>query len=90
MDLAGEGYGHALEHLEVLQLVSEGGRGPQAVGILVVLHVLVRLLHWRALQTELDLTDQTLLEAGYLVLLRERERDMDMVKIKKLKWNHDK
>lgn len=73
-DLAGEGDGHALEHLVVFELAVEEGHHPGAGGILVMLHIVVRLLHWRAFETELDLTDQALLEAGHLVLLQSTQR----------------
>ena len=69
-DLAGEGDGHALEHFVVLELLVEEGRHTLAGRVLVVLDIVVRLLHRRALQTELYLADQALLEAGHLVLLR--------------------
>lgn len=72
VDLAGEGDRHALEHFVVLELLVEGGRHPLAAIVLVVLHVVVRLLHLRALQPELDLADEPLLEAGHLVLLRRQ------------------
>lgn len=82
VDLAGEGDRHALEHFVVLELLVEGGRHPLAAIVLVVLHVVVRLLHLRALQPELDLADEPLLEAGHLVLLhrqtgRQTERQTD-------------
>lgn len=69
-DLAGEGDRHALEDFVVLELLVESRRHPLAGGVLVVLHVVVRLLHGRTLQAELDLTDQPLLEAGHFVLLQ--------------------
>lgn len=72
-DPAGEGHGHALEHFVVLQLLMEGRRRPPAGGVFVVLHVLVRFFHRGALQAELDLADEPLLEAGHFVLLRDQE-----------------
>lgn len=75
VDLAGEGHRHALEDFVVLQLLIEGWRHPLSGRVLVVLHVVVRLLHRRALQAELDLTDEPLLEAGNFVFLRgQRDR----------------
>jgi hypothetical protein len=73
-DLAGEGDGHALEHLVVFELAVEEWHHPLACRVFVMLHIVVGLLRWRALQTELDLTDQALLEAGHLVLLQGTQR----------------
>lgn len=71
VDLAGEGNRHALKNFVVLQLLIEGWRRPLSGRVFVVLHVVVRFFHRRALQAELDLTDEPLLEAGHFVFLQD-------------------
>lgn len=75
VDLAGEGDWHAFKDFVVFELLVEGGYHSLAGRVFTVLHVVVRFLHRRALQTEFDLTDQALLEAGHFVLLHARERE---------------
>ena len=54
---------------EVLQLlVKERGDAP-ARGDGVMLHLIIRLLHWCPLQAKLNLTHQPLLKVRHLVLL---------------------
>lgn len=74
MDLAGEGNRHALEDFVVLQLLIEGRRQALSSRVLVVLHVVVRFFHRRTLQTELDLTDEPLFEAGHFIFLQHNGR----------------
>lgn len=77
MDLTGEGDWHALKDFVVFKLLIKGWCHPLAGRVFVVLHVVVRLLHWRALQTELNLADQALLEAGHFVFLNARDREKE-------------
>lgn len=68
-DLAGEGDWHALKDFVVFEFLVERWCHPSASRVLIVLHVIVRFLHRRTLQTVLDLTDQTLLKARHFVFL---------------------
>lgn len=71
VDLAREGNRHALEDFVVLQLLIEGWRRAPPCRVFVVLHVVVRFFHRGTLQTELDFTDEPLLEAGDFVFLQD-------------------
>lgn len=69
--LAGERDGNALRGLEVLEfLVKYRGDAPSSRDV-VVLHLVVRLLHWCSLQAEFDLVHEPLLKIGHFVLLEK-------------------
>lgn len=67
-DLAAEGHRHALEDLVVLELLIEA-RSDLSGRVFIMLNIIVRFLDRRALQAELNLADQPLLEAGHFILL---------------------
>lgn len=71
VDLAREGNRHALEDFVVLQLLIEEWRRAPPCRVFIVLHVVVRFFHWGTLQTELNFTDEPLLEAGDFVFLQD-------------------
>lgn len=78
VDLAREGNRHALEDFVVLQLPIEGWRRAPSCRVFVVLHVVVRFFHWGTLQSELDFTDEPLLEAGDFVFLQDNRTRTDL------------
>lgn len=71
-DLAAEGHRHALKDLVVLELLIEE-RCDLSGRVFIMLNIIVRFLDRRALQTELNLADQTLLEAGHFILLSHKQ-----------------
>lgn len=75
VDLAGEGDWHSLKDFVVFELLVKRRRHPLAGRVLIMLDIIVRLLYWRTLQTEFDLADEALLEAGDFVFLREKRRE---------------
>lgn len=68
-DFAAEGDWHAFKNFVVFQFLVEERGNTISQWILVMLDVIVALLHRGALQPELDLADQPLLEARHFILL---------------------
>lgn len=76
VNLAGEGDWHALKDFIVFELLVKEWRHPLAGRVFIVLHIVIRLLHWRTLQAELNLADQALLKTGHFVFLNTRDTNM--------------
>lgn len=78
INLAREGYWHALKDFVVFELLVEWWC--HACRVFIMLHIIIWFFHWRTLQAEFNLTDESLLEAGHFVFLQAikiGERDLE-------------